>query len=70
MMTMIPNHVLLGALARERQARLQATASRRRRSVVAPMRMRVGAVLISVGTSLGGDRLERRVQSTASRQAA
>lgn len=69
-MTLNPNHVLMNAVAHERQARLRATsAAPRRPSASLPVRVRVGRMLISVGTSLSGDRLERAQHSHA-RQAA
>jgi len=68
-MTLGPNHVLMNALAHERQARLQATVARRPRRAGLPLRVRVGRVLISAGTALSGDRVER-VRPAPARQAA
>jgi hypothetical protein len=69
-MTLNPNHVLMNAVAHERQARLRAAgAAPQRPGAALPMRVRVGRMLIAVGTSLSGDRLERARPSHA-RQAA
>lgn len=71
MMTLVPNDVILGALARERQARFLASVSTRRgRNARRPIRVSLGRMLISIGTSLSGDSREARVPHTATRQAA
>lgn len=57
-MTLVPNPVLYEAVARERASRFRArmTASHGRPS--RQMRVRVGRMLISVGTVISGDCIE------------
>lgn len=66
-MTLVPNPVLYGAVARERQARFQAQAAAARRRTAEPMRVRIGRMLIGVGVSISGDSIELRSRRTARR---
>jgi hypothetical protein len=58
-MTMVPNPVLYGAVARERQERHRSAIARSgRRSTPPGLRVRLGRLLISAGTTISGDCIE------------
>jgi hypothetical protein len=65
---MVPNPVLYEAVARERQARFRSrpTAGRRDGSARG-MRVRIGRLLISAGTTISGDSIELRPRRSARR---
>jgi hypothetical protein len=59
-MTLVPNPTLYEAVARERRARYQARAAAPRRRAAGPVRVRIGRMLIAVGTTISGDCIELR----------
>ncbi len=59
-MTLVPNPLLYHAVARERQARFQARAAASRGRAAGTVRVRVGRLLIALGTTISGDCVELR----------
>lgn len=64
-MTMVPNPALFEAVGRERQARYRSQAAGTRRRAASPLRVRIGRLLISAGTTISGDCVEMRPRRTA-----
>ena len=65
-MTLVPNPVLYRAVARERQARFHATRTvGPRRQAAGSVRVRIGRMLISAGTTISGDCIELRPRRAA-----
>lgn len=59
-MTMVPNSVLYDAVARERASRFRARVTASRQRPTGQMRVRIGRLLISAGTTISGDCIELR----------
>lgn len=57
-MTLVPNHVLFDAVARERASRFRAPVTGSRQRPARQVRVRIGRLLISVGTVISGDCIE------------
>lgn len=57
-MTLVPNHVLYDAVARERASRFRARTPASRGRPSRRVRVRLGRMLISVGTVISGDCIE------------
>lgn len=66
-MTLVPNPALFEAVGRERQARYRTYAAGARRRAADPLRVRIGRLLISAGTTISGDCIELRPRRTARR---
>ena len=64
-MTLVPNPTLFEAVGRERRTRYQAHAAGARGTRANPLRVRIGRLLISAGTTISGDCVEMRPRRAA-----
>lgn len=69
-MFVIPNDTLAHQVGRDRQARFRASVAHPRPDGMRPVRVRLGRMLISIGSTISGDRVEAAPRQRAAGRAA